>query len=172
MAKRLFTSQGLTFTAAAAGTANIASNTYMAVKAGSTTQMLDVLEILVSGKASASAIGGFIFTRSSTLETTPTAIAAPHRDGLMSPQGTALSTTVTVFVAATTGPTPSNTVTDAALQLGQNAFGGILRWNAAPFQQWQILGNGAPGQESLLFNSSTGGGANAAADAHIMYEPY
>ena len=149
----------------------LANGNYMALKAGATTQLIDVLEILISGKAAASVVGGFVFKRSSTLGVTPTGLAAPHSDGLMSPFGTALSTTVIPYTAAATGPLGSNTVTDATLQLGQNSFGGILRWNAAPFQQWQILGSGAPGQESVLFNSTTAGGANAAADAHIMYEP-
>lgn len=171
MAKRIFTSAGLTFTAAAAGTANITSSTYMALKAGSATQYADVLEILVSGKAPASVVAAFVFKRVSTLETTLTALAAPHSDGLAFPFGTALSTTFSPFVAAATGPTPSNTVTDATLQLGMNGFGGILRWNAQTFQQWAILGSGAPGQESILFNSSTASGANSAGDAHIIYEP-
>jgi len=171
MAKRIFTSAGLTFTATAAGSVATTSG-YMALKAGAVTQLVDVLEILVSGKNSASVVGGFVYKRASTLETTPTALAAPHSDGLMLPAGTAISSTVVPFVAAATQTTPSNTVTDATLQLGMNAFGGILRWNAQTFQQWQILGSGAPGQESVLVNLTTYGGATTPADAHIIYEPY
>jgi hypothetical protein len=80
--------------------------------------------------------------------------------------------TVVPFVAAATGPTPSNTVTDSKLSLALNLFGGIVRWNAAPTQQWQIIGNTAPGGESVLWNSSTGGGSSGLANAHIIYEPY
>lgn len=172
MAKRIFTSAGLTFTASAAG-AQATSGGYMALK-GQSAQLIDVLEILVSGKAAASAIGGFVYKRVSTLETGGiTALAAPNSDGLMNPSGTALASTVTPFVAAVTNQSiPSNTVTDASLNLGMNSFGGILRWNAQTFQQWQIVGTAAPGIESVLFNSSTAGGASAAADAHIIYEPY
>lgn len=170
MAKRLFTTQGLTFNAAAAGTA-LTAVSFMAVK-GASNQLVDVLEILINGMASASTLAGFVLKRASTVETTPTTLAAPNSDGLMFPGGTALSSTVTTFVAAATGPTGSNTVTDATLNLGQNAFGGIIRWNAAPTQEWKILGSAAPGIESVLFNSSTAGGVNAAANAHIMYEPY
>jgi len=58
MAKRIFTSAGLTFTATAAGSVATTSG-YMALKAGAVTQLVDVLEILVSGKNSASVVGGF-----------------------------------------------------------------------------------------------------------------
>ncbi len=171
MSKRLFTTAGLTFNATAAGSAIGAGVNYMALKAASS-QLVDVLEIKISGMATASTLGGFVLKRASTLETTPTTLAAPHSDGLMAPFGTALSSTVTPFIAAATNPTPSNTVTDATLDVGLNAFGGIIRWNAAPTQEWKIFGTAAPGIESVLFNSSTASGANAAVNAHIMYEPY
>jgi hypothetical protein len=171
MAKRLFTSAGLSFVASAAG-AQAGTNNFMALKGGSTTQLIDVLEVLVSGKAAASVVGAFYLARVSTLETTPTAIAAPHSDGPMNPATAALAAPAVPFVAAATPPTPSNTATDAKLQLGMNAFGGQFRWNAAPTQQWSMLGNTNPLGESILWNSSTGGGATAAGDAHIIYEPY
>ena len=172
MAKRIFTSQGLTYTAAAAGSAIGSGSTYMALKGGASTQLIDVLEVLISGKATASTVAAMNLARASTLETTPTALAAPHSDGAEFPNATALSSTVVPFVTASTQPTPSNTVTDAKLNLALNLFGGIVRWNAAPTQQWQIIGNTAPGGESVLWNSSTGGGSSGPADAHIIYEPY
>lgn len=171
MAKRIFASAGLSFTASAAGAA-AASSTFLALKGGAATQIIDVLEVEVVGMASASTLGALILARASALETTPTALAAPHSDAGMSPSITALGSTVVPFVAAATGPTPSNTVTDAHLNVGCNLFGGINRWNASPFQQWQIVGNTAPGGESVLWNSSTAGGATGAANAHIIYEPY
>lgn len=172
MSKRIFTTAGLTFNAAAAGSAIGAGVNYMALKGGAATQLIDVLEAKVSGMASASTLGAFVLKRASTLETTLTTLAAPNSDSPLFPNATALSSTVSPFVAATTNPTPSNTVTDATLDLGINAFGGIFRWNAAPGQEWKIIGNTAPGGESVLFNSSTAGGANAAANIHIIYEPY
>lgn len=171
MAKRVFTSAGLTYTASAAGSA-AASSTYMAIKGGSSTQVTDVLEIFLSGKATSSTVAAMEFDRASTLETTPTALAAPHSDGPMHPATAALAAPVVTFVAASTGPTPSNTVTDARLNLGLNLFGGIIRWNAAPTQQWTISTATAPGGESVLWNSSTAGGSSGLADAHIIYETY
>jgi len=171
MAKRIFTSAGLTFTASAAGSVATTS-AYMALKGGSSTQLIDILEVLVSGKAAASAVGGFVLKRASTIETTPTTLAAPHSDGPMHPSTAALGAPAVSFVAAATQPTPSNTVSDGTLNLGLNSFGGIIRWNAAPTQQFSQLGNTASLGESVLFNSSTAGGATAAGDAHIVYEPY
>ena len=171
MAKRLFTSAGLTFTASAAGTA-AATLTFMALKGAASTQITDVLEILYSGKATASTVAAIEFARASTLETTPTAIAAPHSDGPMHFATAALAAPVVPFVAAATGPTPSNTVTDAKLNLALNLFGGIIRWNASPTQQWTLVGNTAPGGESVLWNSSSAGGSSGLGDAHIIYETY
>jgi len=171
MAKRVFTSAGLTFTASAAGSVATTSG-YMALKGGSATQTIDILEIMISGKVGSSTVGGFVYKRVSTLETTPTTLAAPHSDGPEHPATAALAAPPVSFVAAATQPTPSNTVTDATLQLGLNGFGGIVRWNAAPTQQWTIVTATAPGGESILFNSSTHGGVTQAADAHIIYEPY
>lgn len=171
MAKRIFTSQGLTYTASAAG--SVATNSgYMALLGGAATQLIDVLEVLFSGKATASTVAAINLARASTLQSSATALAAPHSDAALFPNTTALASTVVPFVTATTAPTPSNTVTDAKLNLALNLFGGIVRWNAAPTQQWQIIGNTAPGGESVLWNSSTGGGSTGLGDAHIIYEPY
>jgi len=172
MAKRIFTSAALTFTAAAAGSAIGAASTYMALKGASGTQVIDVLEVSISGKATASTVAAMELARASTLETTPTAIAAPHSDGPMHFATAALAAPVVPFVAASTQPTPSNTVTDAKLNLALNLFGGIFRWNASPTQQWTIVGNTAPGGESVLWNSSTAGGSSGLADAHFIYEPF
>jgi len=169
MAKRIFTSAGLTFTASAAGTA-AASNTFMALKGGSSTQITDILEISISGKATASIVAAMELARASTIETTPTTLAAPHSDGPMHFATAALAAPVVTFVAAGTGPTPSNTVTDAKLNLGLNIFGGIYRWNASPTQQWTLVGNTAPGGESVQWNSSTAAGSSGLTDAHIIYE--
>jgi hypothetical protein len=174
MAKRIFTSAGVTYAANAAGSAIGTPGTasWMALKGAAGTQVTDILEILFSGKATASTVAAIEFTRSSTLETTPTALAAPHSDGVMHFATAALAAPVVPFVTAATGPTPSNTVTDGKINLGLNLFGGIIRWNASPTQQWTMIGNTAPGGESILFNNSTAGGSSGLGDAHIIYETY
>lgn len=174
MAKRIFTTAAVTWTANAAGSAIGTPGTpsWMALKGASGTQITDILEVLFSGKATASTVAAIELTRSSTLETTPTALAAPHSDGPMHFATAALAAPVVPFVAAATGPTPSNTVTDGKIQLGLNLFGGIIRWNASPTQQWTMVGNTAPGGESILFNNSTAGGSSGLGDAHLIYETY
>src|SRR6516225_534631 len=166
MAKRIFTSAAISWTANAAGSAIGTPGTpsWMGVKGASGTQITDVLEVLFSGKATASTVAAIELCRASTLETTPTALAAPHSDGPMHFATAALAAPVVLFVAAATGPTPSNTVTDAKLNLALNLFGGIIRWNASPTQQWPLVGNTAPGGETLLFNSSTAGGSTGLGD--------
>ena len=174
MAKRTFTSAAVPWTANAAGSAIGPPGTpsWMGLKGAAGTQITDILEILYSGKATASTVAAIELCRASTLETTPTTLAAPHSDGPAHFATAALAAPVVTFVAAATGPTPSNTVTDAKLNLGLNLFGGIIRWNAAPTQQWTMVGNTAPGGESLLFNNSTAGGSSGLGDAHILYETY
>jgi hypothetical protein len=147
----------------------------MAVKGGNGTQIIDVLEVLFSGMASASTVAAMDLARASAVETGAASFAAPHSDGGMNPSITLLSSAnlpIVFDTAATTQPTPSNATTDAKLNLGMNLFGGILRWNAAPTQQWWIVGNTAPGGESVLWNNGLGGGAAGLGNAHIMYEPY
>lgn len=171
MAKRIFTTGGVNFTATAAGS-QATSAGYMALFGGAATQLTDVLEIMISGMATASTVTGFQFVRASTIHTGGlTALASPNSDAGMNPSITALGSTVGAFIASATNQSiPSATTTDARINLALNAFGGIVRWNAAPTQQWTIVGNAAPGGESVLYNSTTAGGSTALANAHIIYE--
>jgi hypothetical protein len=171
MAKRIFTTKGQTFNAAADNVA-LTAVIFMALRAAAS-QLVDVFECKISGMNTSSVLGGFKLARASTIDATPTALStASASDAGLYPGISALSSPVTALIAATTGPVGSQAVTDAALDLSLNTFGGIIRWNAAPGQEWKIFGTVAPGIESVLYNSSTNGGANAAANIHIIYEPY
>jgi hypothetical protein len=172
MAKRLLFVSG-SFAATAAGAA-ATNNGLLSIVGGSTTQNIDILECLVSGMAAASALGGFVLTRQTSLGVGGiNALASPNSDGAMDPNTAALAAApVTSAGYVTTQPTPSNVATDAHLNLGLNSFGGILRWNAAPFQQWQQYGNAVTIGASILYNSTSYFGATANASAHIMYEPH
>ena len=171
MAKRLFFASQ-SFTAQAYATI-LTDGTHMSMVGGSGTQMTDVLEVLISGRDVSSVASAFQLCRStSTIAATFTGLASPNSDGPMIPATAALTAPVNVFVAATTKPQASNVVTDAKLNLALNTFGGILRWNAAPTQQWQMLGQATGFGCSILFNASAAGGNSALANAHIMYETY
>jgi hypothetical protein len=169
MAKRLFNNTNWTPSAQADAGA-LSSGSYMALKGGSGTQRMDVLEVYLHGMAAASAVTPTCLARASTIETTPTALAAPATDGPEDPSTAALAAPPVSFTAAATGPQRSAATSDARLNLGINAFGGSFRWNAAPTQQWVILGNTAQLGETLLSSQNTG--APGAVGAHILYEPY
>lgn len=171
MAKRMFETGSLTFGTQAAGTA-LTTSQFMAAKGGASTQIVDFLEFLVSGMATASTVAAMTVAYSSTIGTTPTTLASPGFDGPLVGPATALSSTVVTYFAAATGPIMNAAATLARINLGLNLFGGIIRWNAAPTQQWTSVGNAANGGETVLFNSSVGGGSNGLANAHIIYEPY
>jgi len=153
---------------------NVAVTQWIAVKGGTATQIIDCLEFLLSGMATSSIPMSIQTAYSSTLGGTPTTPPAlPDSDGPMVVNATALATTVVAYTAATTGPTPNAASTLPRLNLGLNVFGGIIRWNAAPTQQWTSVGNAVNGGETVLFaDSSAGQSGSGALNAHIIYEPY
>lgn len=171
MAKRIFQARGLTSGTGTAANTLLTTSQYMALKGGSSTQLIDVLEVLISGFAGSSAPALFELSRVQTVETTPTALTvATGSDGPAHPSTAALAAAPVSFIAASTQPTTSNAATDTRLNLGLNLFGGILRWVAAPGAGYSQIGNTAGLGESVLntFTGSTSGTFSA----HIMYEPY
>ena len=171
MAKRVVTNVSKTWAPTAN---NVAVTQWIAVKGGSATQIIDCLEFLISGMAASSVPMSIQTAYSSTLGGTPTLPPAlPDSDGPMIVNATALAATVAAYTAATTGPTPNSASTLPRLNLGLNVFGGIIRWNAAPTQQWTSVGNATNGGETVLFaDSSAGQSGTGALNAHIIYEPY
>lgn len=170
MSKRVFHATNYTPTAQADTTA-LTSGTYQALKAA-VSSVVQVIEIMISGLAGSSAPTIMQFARASTLETTPTALASPNSDAFMNPIAHAISPAPVAFVAASTGPQRSATTTDAKLDLNLNAFGGIVRWQAAPGEEWWLHGAStvaAPAGESIL--SAFTGGTVGAVSSHIIYEP-
>src|SRR6266550_8061192 len=143
MAKRIFQTTGFTFTATSDSTI-IANNSYMALSGGSTTQRIDLLEVYWGGLSTASTPHTMHVCRTVTPGTTTSALVSPNSDGPMDPATAALVSPPGAYTNCTTNPVPSAATTDARLHVGGNAFGGIVRWNAAPTQQWVVLGNTNP----------------------------
>lgn len=169
MAKRVFQASNFTPTATA-DTSAMANATYMALRGGSTTQLIRVLEIAAEGLAASTSSPTLLqFARSSTVATTPTALAAPNSDGPMHPSTAALAAPPVSFVAAAAGPQRSAATTEARLNLNINAYGGIFRWVAAPDEEFFLLGNAATAGEATL--SAFTGGTVGAISGHIVYEP-
>jgi len=147
----------------------LTNGTYAALHGGSSTQKLTVLEVMASGFGGASNPTILQLARASNVGATPTALAAPNSDGALDPSTAALAAPPVSFVAAATGPQRSAATSDARLDMGLNAFGGIKRWIAAPGAEWIILGNTASAGLSLL--SAFSGGTVGAISSHIIYEP-
>src|SRR6516162_9065906 len=121
MAKRSFAHINWTPGAGTADGATLAAG-YMALKGGSATQLIDILEFTVEGMAGASNPTPLILGYDSTLGTTPTALATPDSDGPMNPATAALTAAPVSYVAAATNPTRSNSTSSPKLAWGINAF--------------------------------------------------
>jgi hypothetical protein len=173
MAKRTFSTSISYATPTALGSLATQSQ-FMALKTSTATQLVDVLEAVVQGINTASAIFGGILARCSTNETgAQTALATPNSDGPQHPATAALASVVQTFItSATNAPTPSSTSTDTKFMLSINAFGGLYRENFAPTQQFSVFGTATPFQEACLFNCTGAGGAACSVNANIIYEPY
>jgi hypothetical protein len=169
MAKRIFQAASFTPTAQADGGA-LTSSTYMDIGAGSATQMINVIEIYEGGQATSSAVNIMQFARDLVLAVIPTALAAPNGDGPMNGATAALAAPPVTCVAAGTGPSRTNTALTARLNLSFNAFGGIVRWVAAPGEEWVIIGTTVSISASSL--SAFTGGNVGLMGAHIVYEPF
>lgn len=170
MAKRIFSAVTYTPTATA-DTSALASGTYQAIRGGSATQLIEIVEIYMGGQApSVSSPCIMLFARNSTLATTPTALAAPNGDGPAHPSTAALAAVPVTFVAAATGPQRSAVVADKMLTLSFNAYGGVVNWQAPQTGGPAILSATAPLGEASL--SAFTGGTVGLIGSHIMYEPY
>lgn len=166
MAKRSFNVATWT-PVAVADTVTMTGSGYQALLGGSTTQLLKVMEIYLGGQAGASSPTFMVLARDSTVAVTPTALTTGQKDAALDPSTAALAAPPVAFVAASTNPQRSSTL--GLLNLSYNAFGGIVRWVAAPGEEIGILGNTASlGEVSL---SAYTGGTPGLMGSHIVYEP-
>ena len=171
MAKRAFHANNWTPTATA-DTSTLSSATYMGIQGGSSTQLVNILEILINGQATTSAPTMLQLARDSTVcaSTGLGVLAAPNSCGPMHPSTAALAAPTSPNVAVATAPQRSAVTTYGRLELGLNAFGGIMKWNPyTPDMAFSILGNTASLGECSL--SSYTGGSVGNVSAHIIFEP-
>jgi hypothetical protein len=166
MAKRSF--KKATWTpVAVADTTNFTDAGYMAIQGGSSTQRNNIIEVYMGGQATSSAPCLMILSRDSTVGATLTALSTGESDAAFDPATAALAAPPVPFTASTTKPQRSATL--GLLNLSFNAFGGVVRWVAAPGEEISMLGNTASlGEVSL---SHYTGGTPGLMGAHIIYEP-
>ena len=139
---------GYTPVAHADGAATLANNSYQAVRT-TTADTVRVVELFIGGEATASTVNRMALRRLSTNGATPTNQVPAALNPLSvaaGPQG---------YVAATTGPTIASTQHLANLAL--NAFGGVVRWVAAPGEEIWATVSTAPNGE-LILDSISGTG--------------
>lgn len=149
---------------AVADATNFTSAGFLAVQGGSTTQRINVLEVYMGGLASASAPAQMCVARDSTVGAT----LSGGFNAALDPSTAALGAPVVAFSAASTKPQRSATL--QLLQLGFNAFGGVVRWLAAPGEEIGMLGNTASLGELSLSHLSTG--TPGLMSAHFIFEPF
>lgn len=166
MSKRIFQQSTWTPTAQADG---VLTGVFAALKGGSATDIIQIMEIYEGGQAGASSVNAMVLARSSTLGITPTALALPNSDAFMNANSPALSTGPTAFVAAATAPNRSPAVTIARLGLTFNAFGGIVRWVAAPGEEWTSVGSATTSNSETVLSAQNVGTAGLMG-SHIIYE--
>lgn len=155
--------------AATADAASPASNAFQTLAPNSSTQTINVMEIYEGGQAGASSVNAMSWARASTVTNVPTALATPNSSGPLHPATAALAAVPISAVAATTGPVRANSAVAAKLNLSFNAFGGIVRWLAAPGEEWTMIGTTTLLGETLL--SAQNVGTPGLMGSHIIFEP-
>jgi hypothetical protein len=152
---------------AVADTTNMTAQGFLALQGGSSTQRSNILEVYMGGLASSSAPAQMLLARDSTVSSGVTSNAA--KLVALDPATAALAAApIATSVGSTTLPQRSSTL--YLLNLGFNAFGGIVRWVAAPGEEIGMLGNTASFGETSLSSASTG--TPGLMTSHFIFEPF
>lgn len=152
---------------AVADAANFTNLGYTAIQGGSSTQRINIIEVFLGGQATASAPCNMVVSRDSTVGATLTALTTGESNAALDPATATLASPPVFFTQSTTKPQRSASL--GFLTLSFNAFGGVVRWVAAPGEEIAMLGNTASFGELSL--SAFTGGAPGALASHIIYEP-
>ena len=166
MAKRSLSTTAITISPYA-DTAAFSNNGYCGILLGANaTQRTNIIEVYCGGQASASSVEIMLLSHDSTAA--GTLVAGSTFDQSLDASTSALAAPVVVGNSATTQPQRS--VTAHLLNLTFNAFGGIVRWVAAPGEEISMIGNTQPLGE-ISFSGFTGSGAGPVG-SHIIYETF
>ena len=152
---------------AVADTVNMTAQGFMALLGGSTTQRINLLEVYMGGQAGASSPGIMMVARDSTVSSGVTS-----NNARLAALDAASAALAAPMIATTVGSTalPQRSSTLSLLNLSFNAFGGVVRWVAAPGEEIGILGNTASlGEVSL---SAFTGGTPGLMGSHFIFEPF
>ncbi len=165
MAKRSLAVRTLTPTEFA-DAANLTNDTYLAlIQGGAATQRNKISEIMLGGQAGASAPTFIVLGQNSTAGTS--VVVGISEDAPLDSATAALAAPAAVGVSATILPQRSATL-GHILQLSFNAFGGIVRWLAAPGEEIGMVGL-AVDTGSISLSAFTGG-VPGLMSSHMIYE--
>ena len=166
MAKRSLQQTTITPTATAA-TTNLVDNTYpFVLQGGSATQKINILEVYQGGQAGASSPSIMLLARDVVVAATAT--GGTHTDTPLDSTTAALAAPPLLGSGFTTKPQRSPTL--ILLNLSFNAFGGIVRWVAAPGEEICSVGVAINlGEVSLCAFT---GGTTGLMGSHMIYEPF
>lgn len=169
MAKRIASVTTVTPTATADAT-NLVDATYpFILQGGSATQRNRIWEIYEGGQAGASAPTFMVLARDSQVATGSNSAGTGQKDAALEAATAALAApAVTGNTNATNKPQRSATL--GLLNLSFNAFGGVVRWVAAPEEVIDIVGATASLGE-VSFSAFTGG-TPGAMGSHMIYESF
>jgi hypothetical protein len=161
-----FTYSFTTFTPTATGdTSALANGSYMNVQGGNATQRNVFIEVYLGGQAGASSPTFMLLSRDSTVGVTMSSTSGAMQTTL---DGTSSVLSVVPIGYTIAGTAPQRSSTLHLLNLSYNAFGGIVRWVAAPGEEPSTIGNTASlGEVSL---SAFTGGTAGLTGAHIIWE--
>jgi hypothetical protein len=159
----------ITLTAAGDG-ANLTDGAYCGdlsgASGGATTARTNIIEVYVGGQSGASAVAIMLLARDSIFPVT--SAASTVFDAPLDASTAALAQPV-LASNGFSGTKPQRSTTLHLLNLTFNAFGGIVRWVAAPGEEITIIGNTASlGSVSL----SCGSGGSGTVGSHVIYEPF
>lgn len=153
-------------TTAIADTSAITSGSFHALQGGVAGQRTNVLEVSVGGQATASAVQILLFARTSTVGA---GTLAGARTAALDPATAALTNPVVSYNTVVTTP-PQRAATLSLLNMSFNAFGGGMRWVAAPGEEIGILGVAVNAGEVVL--SGFTGTAPGLVGSHMVFEPF
>jgi hypothetical protein len=165
MAKRSLSTTSLTPLAVADAVAYTNSTGYLGTIFGATaTQRTNILEVYLGGQATVSAPAVILLARDSTVP--GTLVAGSTFDVPLD----AATATTGLAVTGNSATTPAQrSATGHLLNLSFNAFGGIVRWLAAPGEEISVIGT-AVSLGSASLSAFTGSSASALMGSHIIYE--
>ncbi len=148
-------------------TTTMTANGACFLQGGGTAQRINVMEVYAAGQASASAVTPLVLARDSTVGVTSITLGTSGKNAPLDVHTVALAAPQVAGFSATTMPQRAATL--HLINLGLNAFGGIVRWLAAPGEEINLFGNAVNVGELSL---SAIGGSPGAIGTHIIYEPF